>query len=114
MGEPEMNIRIETGGQVGSLMIVRGFHHGSFENTGSVLAFDPPDKLVYTHLSSISNLPDEAGNYTVQSFELKPAGAKTVLHISLTRFPTESILKHLEFYWRNTAPLIKLLAESAS
>lgn len=37
IGEPEMGIEIITNWQVGSPIVIKGFHHKKFENKGTVL-----------------------------------------------------------------------------
>src|SRR5690349_7040417 len=58
MSETEINIH--TDWKVGTPMVIRGRLHGiNFENRGTVLQFDPGKILQYSHLSSVSRLPDE-------------------------------------------------------
>jgi len=111
MGEPEMMIEVETNWIVGSLIVVRGFHSGRFENTGVVLQFEPQKKLSYTHLSSLSRLPDQPQSYTTMEFSLNSTGRQTTLTLVATNFPTPAILKHLEFYWAGTLRVLKQYAE---
>jgi uncharacterized protein YndB with AHSA1/START domain len=59
MGEPEMRVEI-----------VKAHHHVDFENKGTVLHFEPNSILRYSHLSSLSRLPDKSENYTVIEFGL--------------------------------------------
>ena len=71
MAEPEMRLRIITDWKVGSPIIVKGHHNNvDFENKGTVLQFEANSILRYSHLSSVSELPDEAENYTVIEFRL--------------------------------------------
>src|SRR5689334_7945908 len=112
MGEPELDLQIQTNWQVGQPIVIRGFHHVSFENKGVVLAFEPKHLLRYSHLSSISRLADKLENYSIIEFSLEPRGRETMLTISLSNFPTKAIFKHLEFYWRNTLSVIKQVAEA--
>ena len=111
MGEPEMQIEIETNWQLNSPIIIRGFHHVRFENRGVVLEFEKEKKLSYTHLSSLSRLPDVPENYSKLLFTLNGGSKTTELTITIEDFPTESIRKHLEFYWRGTLTRIKAVAE---
>ena len=61
MAEPEMRIGIITDWKVGSPIIVKGRHNNvDFENKGTVLHFEPNSILRYSHLSSVSRLPDKA------------------------------------------------------
>jgi uncharacterized protein YndB with AHSA1/START domain len=111
MGESEMQIEIDTTWKVGSPIIIRGFHHVKFENRGVVVEFEKENKLSYTHLSSVSRLPDIEENYSTIRFHLDSTAGGTELDIMLENFPTESIRKHLEFYWRGTVATIKSVAE---
>jgi uncharacterized protein YndB with AHSA1/START domain len=112
MGDPEMRIDIQTDWKVGSPVIISGVHHGKFVNRGVVLENELYRKLVYTHLSSVSRLPDVPESYVVQSFILEPEGDQTRLTVRISNFPTESIYKHMEFYWGTTLLIIKKLLEN--
>lgn len=107
MGDPAMAIEVETSWQVGSPIVIRGFHHKHFENTGVVLRFEPPQALSYTHLHSLSHLPDKPESYTTLTFTLVPVEHRTVLTLMATHFPTMAIYRHLEFYWAGTLSVIK-------
>lgn len=111
MGDSEMAVEVETDWVVGKPIVVRGFHHVRFQNIGVVLEFNPIARLVYTHLSSLSRLPDEPGSYTTLEFNLRSAGAATSLDFLATGFPTESIFKHLQFYWGGTLQVLKQTVE---
>lgn len=111
MGEPEMNLSVHTSWQVGSPFTISGFHHARFENRGTVLQFEPHHILSYTHLSSLSRLPDVPESYTRFTFVLAPALQQTQLTLTIDNFPTETIYQHLAFYWRTTVEKIRLFAE---
>lgn len=111
MGDPEMRLEVETDWLPGSPVIIRGFHHVLFENRGTVLTAEKNRRLEYTHLSSVSRLPDIPENQTVFSFLLTPEKEHTTLVLSLRNFPTESIRKHLEFYWPATLVILKKVIE---
>lgn len=111
MGEPEMRIEVITDWEVGKTIIIRGFHHADFENKGIVLQFEPNKLLQYNHLSSVSRLPDESENYSIITFSLLPNEEQIALTVTVTQFPTESIYKHLEFYWKTTVELLKRAIE---
>jgi len=67
--------------------------------------------LEYSHLSSISRLPDEPENYTIIRFTLQPEDDQTMLELELTNFPTESHYKHIDFYWTITLGVLKRIVE---
>jgi len=108
----ESEIEIITSWQIGSPIIIRGDLHGiPFENTGLVLQFEPEKLLCYSHLSSLSTLPDEIESYSVIEFSLRPKGNQTVLTLTGSNFPTEEIYKHLVFYWSVTLEMLKQFIE---
>ena len=108
----ETEIEIITGWHVGSSIIIQGDLHGiPFENTGHVLQFEPEKLLRYSHLSSLSNLPDEIESYSVIEFSLQPKGKETVLTVTLNNFPTDAIYMHLVFYWSVTLEMLKEFIE---
>lgn len=111
MGEPEMALGIETSWIVGTPFVVRGFHNAPFKNIGTVLEFNPMTRLAYTHLSSLSRLPDEPASYTTLDFRLDSAGDTTSLKLVMSGFPTASIFRHLQFYWGGTLGILKQTAE---
>lgn len=111
MGEPEMKLQVETSWKINSPIFIRGFHHIKFENKGFVLKYTDNEMLSYSHLSSVSRLPDKIENYSVLEFILTPANKQTILTLTISNFPTETIQKHLEFYWRGTIHRIKEYAE---
>jgi len=111
MGEPEIKIEVITDWEVGKTIIIRGFHHAYFENKGIVLQVEPNKLLQYNHLSSVSRLPDESENYSIITFSLLPNEEQIALTLTVTQFPTESIYKHLDFYWKTTVELLKRAIE---
>jgi uncharacterized protein YndB with AHSA1/START domain len=111
MAEPGMKIDIMTNWRVGQPILVNGFHHVNFENKGTVLQYEVDSILQYTHLSSISRLPNESKNYSVITFSLTPIEDHTLLKFKIDNFPTEAIFKHLDFYWRTTPEILKNFIE---
>ena len=108
----ETEIDISTDWKVGHPFVIRGNLHGiNFENTGTVLQFEPEQILQYSHLSSLSRLPDKPENYSVVEFRLAPVENQTALTLSVNNFPTESIYKHLAFYWNVTLEILKRMIE---
>ena len=96
----------KVGGPI-TMLVQADSYKDYFENKGTVLQFEPEHILQYSHLSSLSRLPDHIGNYTVITFMLIPDNEKTSLNLTLTNFPTETIYQHLTFYWGITLEIIK-------
>jgi uncharacterized protein YndB with AHSA1/START domain len=111
MAEPDVGVEVITDWVVGAPIVVRGFHIVRFENRGADLAFDPPRLLRYSQLSSLSRLPDKTESYAIVEFRLEPIDGRTALTVTISNFPTESIFKHLDFYWRGTMGAIKQFVE---
>lgn len=97
----EMTMAIKTDWQVGSPILMHGHFHGiTFENSGTVLRYEPEQFLAYTHLSSLSQLPGKPEDFCQFAFRLTPCTKETTLTLTITNFPTFAIFKHLELYWR--------------
>jgi uncharacterized protein YndB with AHSA1/START domain len=108
----ETPIEINTTWEVGSPFSISGpWYKTSFENAGQVLQFDIKHILQYSHLSSLSRLPDEPNNYCFFTFQLNPEGGQTALSFTTSNFPTEAIYKHIIFYWNVVLELLKKFIE---
>ena len=107
MGDPEMGLEVHASWGIETPILIRGFHHTKFENKGIVLKYEKERRLSYTHLSSVSRLPDKQENYSILEFLLAPIENDTRLSLTIENFPTDTIRKHLEFYWKTTMLTIK-------
>lgn len=108
----ETDITILTDWKVGSPILIRGNLSGvNFENRGIVLQFELENTLRYSHLSSLSKLPDRPESYSIIEFKLSPTEEQTALHVTVSNFPTEIIYKHLAFYWNVTPGILKRILE---
>jgi len=112
MLDTEMDMDIFTDWQVGSPITMTGhLHHMPFENRGIILTYNQEKELSYSHLSSLSNLPDHPYNYCITGFSLSPMENRTQVHLSISNFPTETIFRHLDFYWRTAIQILKQSVE---
>lgn len=108
----ETGMEIVTDWQVGHAIIMQGhWHKLRYKNVGTVLQFDPGRVLSYSHLSSISRLPDVKENHAVLTFNLSTAGQTTRVSLTLSHSPTYTIHKHLEFYWNVTLDELRKFVE---
>lgn len=108
----ETDIDIITNWEVGGPITFKANQNEMrFENKGVILQFDPCEIFRYSHLSSLSNLPDVTENYTVIEFRLAPKENQTTLTVTISNFPTEEIYKHFVFYWTVTLELLKTSIE---
>jgi uncharacterized protein YndB with AHSA1/START domain len=111
MGGEALQLEVVTNWEIGSPIIVRGFHHARFENSGIVLAYIPDQIVSYNFLSSLSRLPDVAENHTILRFTLAPQVNQTLVTLTISNFPTETIYQHLNFYWNGTLAILKRIVE---
>lgn len=110
-GEPEMKIRIVTDWKIGNSFIITGFHHVRFKNTGVVMKFEPYQVIQYSQLNSISGLQNIPKNHSITTFFLESIDRQTLLTLVIENFPTETIYKHLDFYWQGTLNILKQVIE---
>lgn len=102
-----MGLEVHASWGIETPVLIRGFHHTKFENKGIVLKYEKERRLSYSHLSSVSRLPDKQENYSILEFILTPIENHTRLNLTIENFPTDTIRKHLEFYWKTTMLTIK-------
>ncbi|WP_083337482.1 SRPBCC domain-containing protein [Dyella sp. AtDHG13] len=112
LGGDDYSVEVETTWMRGRAIIIRGTHHLPFENRGVVLAFQPCEEVSFTHLSSLSRLPDHPSNYTKLRFAVHADGQSAVLKFEASGFPTMSIYRHLQFYWARTLDAFRQYVES--
>lgn len=111
MGEPDMRIAVQTDWRPGAPIVVTGVHHGPFRNDGFVLDCVPERLLRYSHRSSVSQLPDTPDSDSEIAFALAPVDGGTAVHLAVRGFPTETIYRHLDLYWRGTLDVFKAFVE---
>ena len=110
----DSEIEIVTTWEVGSPIIINAdevSYKTAFTNTGVVVQFVKDRVLEYSHLSSLSRLPDLPENYTLIKFTLQPEEDHILLELDLGNFPTESHYKHIDFYWAVTLEVLKRFVE---
>lgn len=111
----ENPIEVITSWHVGSPFIIHGRHYKMpFENKGLVLQFQEQTLLSYSHLSSISRMVDIPENYSILEFRLTPSYKHTVLTFTASQFATETIYRHLAFYWNVTLEVLKRFVERST
>jgi uncharacterized protein YndB with AHSA1/START domain len=110
----ETEIEIITDWVVGQPIVIRGpWYKTQFENKGTVLGYDEGRAVSYSHLSSLSRLPDMPESYTIFSFTLHEIPGGTQLDLELSNFPTEAIYHHIAYYWTIALGLLKKFVESS-
>lgn len=114
MTDAGIEIDIVTDWSIGNPICMKGIlHRIKFENKGTILKCEVEKTLQYSHVSSLSRLPDAPESYSTIEFRLTPIDNHTKLNLTITNFPTETIFKHLDFYWKSTLEIMKKLIEKS-
>jgi len=105
--------KTETEWKVGGAIRFSGEHQGkTYEDKGTVLAFEPEKSLKYSYLSSLSGKEDKPENYMIVSFSINPISEKkTVLVLNQENIADESTREHSENNWRKVLATLKDLLE---
>lgn len=116
MSDDEMSLA--TTWEPGSAIVFRGRLHGKipFENSGTVLAFEPARVLRYSHYSSLSRraLPDTPEHHVILEFALSPCARGTSLVLTLSNLVDYAVYGHLNFYWEMTLDVLKRYCETGT
>lgn len=83
----------------------------NYEDKGKIIRFDKERSFAYLYWSGFSGLPDTPENYSKIEFLVEPAKEKTLLKLSHSAFPTETMYKHSDKNWEETLNMIKKLSE---
>lgn len=111
MADEGAPLDIELEAVLGGRAVFRSHHAGPIEARGVVTALEPERRLAYTHRADISGLPDRPESYATLDFSLARVPGGTRLTLQLGGFATESIEKHLVFYWRTTLEVLRRWVE---
>ena len=107
-----LGVRTETDWQPGSPIVHRGEYQGKpYEDTGTILEFEPPNRLVHTHWSPVSGLPNVPENHERIAWELKESAGGTELTIKESNLPSEEAKATSEKSWRMVLENLKGLLE---
>ncbi|HEX8098967.1 MAG TPA: SRPBCC domain-containing protein [Actinomycetota bacterium] len=102
----------ETDWKKGSSIIHRGEYQGQpYEDKGVILEIEPPSRLVHSHWSPASGLPDVPENYEEVSWELAERDGKTELTIAESNLASEEARATSEQSWRMVLQNLKKLLE---
>jgi uncharacterized protein YndB with AHSA1/START domain len=99
--------------KTGSVISIKGIWKGApYEDKGIVLESVPGRKLVYTHFSPLSGLPDKPENYHTITITLDAKGTETDLTLTQDNNATEEEKKHSEGNWSMMMNGMKKVAEA--
>ena len=96
----------------GGTLVHRGEYGGKpYLDKGEILEFDPPRRLVHTHWSDVSGLPDQPDNYQVVAWDLTERDGGTELVITERSLPSEDAAATSEQGWTSALGALKALLE---
>jgi uncharacterized protein YndB with AHSA1/START domain len=99
--------------KVGSPIIYRGEWKGKpFEDKGKILEFEPEKRLVSTHWSPLSGVPDAPENYHTITYELRGQNGSTEVTITQDNNGSEEENLESEKNWNTMLDGMKKLLES--
>jgi uncharacterized protein YndB with AHSA1/START domain len=104
----------ETDWAEGSPIVHRGEYQGEpYEDKGTILKVEPTRRLVHTHWSPVSGLPDRPEHYQEVSWELSEDDGSTVLTVREVNLPSEDAKTVSEQGWTAALGALKELLEEA-
>lgn len=104
---------IVTDWKVGSPIYYRGEWQGRrFEDKGAVIDVQPKNRLVVTHWSPLSGVPDSPENYHTVTYELAEHDGSTDVTILQDNNASEEEKQHSEQNWQMVLSGLKKLLES--
>ncbi len=107
-------VETRTDWQVGGPIVHSGEWQGQpYEDKGTIVEFDPPRRLVHTHWSPLSGLPEAPENYQVVAWELEGPDGATVLTVSEENLLSEQAKATSETAWATVLENLRRLLESS-
>ncbi len=104
---------VVTDWKVGSPIFYRGEWQGrSYEDKGTVLEFVPNKRLVSTHWSPLSGMPDTPENYHTVTYLLQEHDGSTDVTIEQDHNASEDEKQHSQQNWQMVLAGLKKLVES--
>jgi len=100
--------------KVGGKLVHRGEYQGKpYIDQGEILEFEPPRRLVHSHWSDASGLPDQPENHEVVSWHLIDDAGGTRLTITEQNLPSEEAVATSEAAWKGALQSLKDLLEGS-
>jgi uncharacterized protein YndB with AHSA1/START domain len=103
----------ETDWKAGSPIIHRGEYQGKpYEDKGTILEIEPRRRLVHTHWSPASGVPDSPENYQEVAWDLAEQDGQTELTITEVNLPSDEAKATSEKSWEMVLANLKELLEN--
>lgn len=100
--------------KVGGPIQFHGEHEGkTYSDKGTVLVYEPQNKIQYTYWSSMSGKEDKPENYATVTYSLRGEGDTTTLGITQENVPDEKTKEHAEENWKKLLVKLKTLLEDS-
>lgn len=97
---------------VGHPILWRGVWEGKpFEDRGEIIAFEPERRLVTTHFSPLTGLPDVPENYHTLTWLIEPRGDRTLLTLTQDNNASAEAAEHSEEMWDSLVADVRRIAE---
>lgn len=93
-------------------LVHRGEYQGKpYIDKGEILEFEPPRRLVHTHWSDVSGLPDSPEHYQEVAWDLSDRGGSTELTITERNLPSADAARTSEQGWKGALQNLKEMLE---
>jgi uncharacterized protein YndB with AHSA1/START domain len=103
----------ETDWRKGGPIVHRGEYQGRpYEDRGQILDIEPPTRLVHSHWSPVSGLPDAPENHEIVAWELSERDGGTELTVRESNLASEEAKRTSEESWRMVLGNLKGLLEA--
>jgi len=104
----------KTDWKVGSPIVHTGEMDGKrYEDKGVIKAFEPNQRLVHSHWSSMSGKPDKPENYETVSYALHDQGGRTEVEVTEENVATKDQEAASAKLWQGALGELKKVAEAA-
>ena len=96
----------------GGTLVHRGEYQGKpYIDKGEIIEFDPPRRLVHTHWSDVSGLPDSPEHYQEVAWDLTDRDGSTELTITERNLPSADAARTSEQGWNGALQGLKEMLE---
>jgi uncharacterized protein YndB with AHSA1/START domain len=103
----------ETDWRVGSRLVHRGEYRGEpYEDSGEIVEIDPPRRLIHTHWSPMSGLPDRPEHYQRVTWTLDGTDGTTTLTVAEDNLPSEEAKAISDRSWPQALQNLRELVEA--
>ena len=83
----------------------------TYEDKGTILAFEPRKLIKYNYWSSMSGIEDKTENYVVVTYELSGVDNNVTLTVSQENIPDEKMKEHSIENWKKVLEGLKKVVE---